>query len=342
MKNPKIKIAVIGLGRLGSFHAQNIVNRVDSLELVAVCAAENQLQWAQDNLNVSAVYTDYKKMIDNEPLDAVVIASPTALHPEMTIYALNAGLHVFCEKPLGINLSSVDEMISVINSHPHQIFQSGFMRRFDESYQYAKKMVGQGAIGDIIYLRGYGVDPLSGMESFTKFAAASDSGGIFLDMNIHDIDLVRWFSGHEPVRVWALANNIAAPELKDLGEYETGVAQLEMDNGSIATLLGGRHAAHGYQVELEVMGANGWLRIGEHSEKNLVTIFNQEGIVRPAFQDFIERFNHAFILELQDFANNIIKGQQPSITVEDGLKALKIAKACQESVNTGKVVDIKL
>lgn len=105
---------------------------------------------------------------------------------------------------------------------------------------------------------------------------------------------------------------------------------------------GGRHAAHGYQVELEVMGANGWLRIGEHSEKNLVTIFNHEDIVRPAFQDFIKRFNHTFILELQDFTNNIIKGQQPSITVEDGLKVLKITKACQESVNTGKVIDIKL
>ncbi|MCO6543348.1 MAG: Gfo/Idh/MocA family oxidoreductase [Lactobacillus sp.] len=342
MNNKKIRVAIIGLGRLGAIHAKNVAEQNNDFDLIAVCAAEEQLKWAKTQLGISATYTDYRKMIDEEQLDAVFIVGPTALHPEMTIYALNAGLHVFCEKPLGVDLQSVNEMVQTIHSHPKQIFQSGFMRRFDSSYLYAKKMVENGEIGKIIYIRGYGIDPLSGIESFTKFATASDSGGIFLDMNIHDIDLVRWFTGHEPVRTWALANNIAAPELEKINEYETGVAQLEMDDGVIATLVGGRHAAHGYQVELEIMGSNGWIRIGEHPEKNLVTLFTNKGVVRPVVQDFVERFSQAFIDEIKAFAANIKNKTQPEATVEDGLKALKIAKACQKSVDTNQIVDIKL
>ncbi len=279
-------------------------------------------------------------MIDNESLDAIFIVAPTGFHPEMTEYALNAGLHVFCEKPLGLDMSEVHKMIINVKSHPNQIFQSGFMRRFDSSYRYAKSIVDNGDIGDIIYIRGYGIDPISGMESFTKFASESDSGGIFVDMNIHDIDLIRWFTHHEPTQVWALGNNIAAPELRNIGELETGVAQLKLDNGAIATLIGGRHAAHGNHVELEIMGSNGWLRVGEVPEKNLVTLFTQNGIVNPALQSFAERFNTAFITELQDFVDNIQAGTQPEATIDDGFKALTIAKACQKSADTGKVVTI--
>lgn len=153
-------------------------------------------------------------MISKESLDAIFIVAPTGFHPEMTEYALNAGLHVFCEKPLGLNMSEVKSMTAMVKSHPNQIFQSGFMRRFDASYQYAKKMVDKGEIGDIIYMRGYGIDPISGMESFTKFATEADSGGIFVNMNIHDVDLIRWFTHHEPIRTWALGSIIAAPQLK--------------------------------------------------------------------------------------------------------------------------------
>lgn len=339
----QVKAGIIGLGRLGSRHARHLVEKIQGVDLIAACALdEDQLKWAHDELGVANTYIDYKEMIDKEDIDAIFIVAPTPFHPEMTIYSMNAGLNVFCEKPLGLDLDEVTEMATVINQHPKQIFQSGFMRRYDESYKYAKKIVDDGGIGDIIYMRGYGIDPISGMESFTKFATEADSGGIFVDMNIHDVDLIRWFTGQEPVQAYGLTSNIAAPELEKIGEFETGVAQLKMSGGTIATLIGGRHAAHGNQVELEVMGSNGWLRIGEHPDKNRVTVFSENGVSRPSLQSFGERFDSAFTDEVQDFINNVGKGTQPEVTVDDGIKALKIAKACQESADKGQLVDIKL
>ncbi|WP_436678264.1 Gfo/Idh/MocA family protein [Lactiplantibacillus argentoratensis] len=341
--NTPIRAAIIGLGRLGSRHARHLVEKIQGVDLVAACALEDdQLQWAHDELGVETTYKDYKEMIDKENIDTIFIVAPTPFHPEMTIYAMNAGLNVFCEKPLGLGFDEVAEMAKVIKEHPKQIFQSGFMRRYDESYRYAKKIVDEGGIGDIIYMRGYGIDPISGMESFTKFATEADSGGIFVDMNIHDVDLIRWFTGQEPVQAYGLMSNLAAPELEKIGESETGVAQLKMNGGVIATLIGGRHAAHGNQVELEVMGSNGWLRVGEHPDLNRVTVFNENGVTRPSLQSFGERFDNAFTDEVQDFVNNVAKGTQPNVTVDDGIKALKIAKACQESADTGQLVDINL
>lgn len=338
-----LRAAIIGLGRLGARHARHLANKIQGVKLVAACALDsNQLEWAKNELGVETTYTNYKDMIDTENIDAIFIVAPTPFHPEMTIYAMNAGLNVFCEKPLGLDSNEVDEMAKVIKSHPNQIFQSGFMRRYDDSYRYAKKIVDNGDIGKIIYMRGYGIDPISGMESFTKFATEADSGGIFVDMNIHDIDLIRWFTGQDPVQAYGLTSTIAAPQLADIGEFETGVAQLKMSDGVIATLIGGRHAAHGNQVELEVMGSNGWVRIGEHPDLNRVTVFNDQGVVRPSLQSFGERFDTAFTDEVQDFVNNVIVGKQPEVTVDDGIKALKIAKACQQSANIGKLVDIQL
>ncbi|AKP67873.1 Gfo/Idh/MocA family oxidoreductase [Companilactobacillus ginsenosidimutans] len=338
-----VKAGIIGLGRLGSRHARHLVEKIQGIDLIAACALDDeQLKWAHDDLGVANTYKDYKEMIDKEDIDAVFIVAPTPFHPEMTIYAMNAGLNVFCEKPLGLDLNEVNKMAEVINRHPKQVFQSGFMRRYDESYRYAKKLVDEGKIGKIIYMRGYGIDPISGMESFTKFATEADSGGIFVDMNIHDVDLIRWFTHQEPVQAYGITSNIAAPELEKIGEFETGVAQLKMDGGVIATLIGGRHAAHGNQVELEIMGSDGWLRVGEHPDLNRVTVFSENGVTKPSLQSFGERFDNAFTDEVQDFVHNVEQGTQPEVTVEDGIKALKIAKACQESANEGQLVNIKL
>lgn len=338
----KVKIAVIGLGRLGMVHTDHLVNLISDADVKAVCALDqDQLNYAKENFGVKT-YTDYKEMIDNEDIDAVAIVAPTGFHPEMTEYALNAGKHIFCEKPLGLEMDEVAEMAKQIESHSDKVFQLGFMRRFDNSYRHAKEIIDAKDIGDIIYIRAYGIDPLSGMESFTKFATDNDSGGIFVDMCIHDIDLIRWYTGMDPIQTWSLGNDIAAPQLKEIGEFETGVATLRFENGMVATLIGGRHAAHGNQVEMEIMGSNGWIRIAQEPEKDFVTLFTDAGVVRPSMQSFSERFNEAFITELKDFIDNVKNNRPSDISVEDGIKALQIAKACKESADNGTLVDIKL
>lgn len=338
----KVNVGVIGLGRLGMVHADHLVNLISDANVLAVCALEqSQLDYAKENFGVNT-YQNYKEMIDKEDIDAVVIVAPTGFHPEMTKYALDAGKHVFCEKPLGLDMPEVKEMAEHIKAHPDKVFQLGFMRRFDESYRHAKELVDNKQIGDIIYIRAYGIDPISGMESFTKFATDNDSGGIFVDMCIHDIDLIRWYTGMDPVQTWSLGNNIAAPQLKEIGEFETGVATLKFDNGMVATLIGGRHAAHGNQVEMEIMGSHGWIRIAQEPEKDFVTLFTDAGVVRPSMQSFSERFEQAFITELKDFISNVKANRQSDISVEDGVKALQIAKACKESAETGEIVNIVL
>lgn len=338
----KIKMATIGLGRLGMVHTQHLATMVNDVELKASFALDEvQLQEAKDKFGI-VPYKNWKKMIDKEELDAIVITSPTAFHPEMTIYALEAGLHVFCEKPMGLEMIEVERMAEVIKNHPKQIFQLGFMRRFDPSYLEAKRMVDSGELGEILYMRGYGIDPFSNFDGFVKFATDNDSGGVFLDMCIHDIDLVRWFSGKEPIEAYAVGNTIVDPKLSEIGEYETGVATLRFENNMVATLVGGRAAAHGNHVELEIMGSKGWIRVGQEANPYYTTLFTNQGIVKPYLQSFPERFTEAFVSELSAFIEMVKTGLPSKIAagVEAGLATLKIAKACQESAESGKIVQI--
>lgn len=151
-------------------------------------------------------------------------------------------------------------------------------------------MVEEGKLGELTVVRCYGIDPSSGLESFVKFAGASNSGGLFADMSIHDIDIVRWFTQKEVSRVWAIGKNAAYPELDQVNELETGVAMMQLEDQTMAILVAGRNAVHGYHVETELIGTKGMLRIAAVPEKNLVTIFDENGAVRPTSQNFPERF----------------------------------------------------
>ncbi|EST89137.1 hypothetical protein T233_01585 [Vagococcus lutrae LBD1] len=335
-----VNVGVIGLGRLGMAHTEKLVTIISDVNVKAVCALDiEQLDYAAKTFSVDT-YTDYKKMIDQSGIDAVIIVSPTGFHPEMTRYALEAGKHVFCEKPLGLELDEVKEMAESIKEHDDLVFQLGFMRRFDQSYLRAKEIIDNKGIGEVIYIRAYGIDPISGLESFTKFATDNDSGGIFVDMCIHDIDLIRWYTQMEPTEVWSIGNNIAAPQLKEINEFETGVATLKFENNMIATLIGGRHAAHGNQVEMEIMGSNGWIRIAQEPKKDFLTLFTHNGIENNCLQSFAERFEQAFRDELNDFIQNVKNNEPSSISVDDGVRALLIAKACKESAEQNRLIKI--
>ncbi|WP_202592970.1 Gfo/Idh/MocA family oxidoreductase, partial [Tetragenococcus koreensis] len=168
-------------------------------------------------LGVTKLYRDYGEMVQDEAIDAIFIVSPSGLHCENIQLAMKNGKHVFSEYPIGLDVAEIEKTMDVIDDHPNQVFMLGFMRRYDESYQYAKQMVEKGELGELTLIRSYGIDPSEGLESFVKFAGASNSGGLFADMSIHDIDLVRWFSNQEIERVWAIGKNAAYPELDAVG-----------------------------------------------------------------------------------------------------------------------------
>ncbi|APB30858.1 inositol 2-dehydrogenase [Vagococcus teuberi] len=336
-----IKVGIVGLGRLGKVHAHNLKGKVANATLYAACSpVSEELEYAKNNLGVQVTYTDYEEMVKDEQLDAIFIVSPSGLHCSQIQLGLKYGKHVFSEKPIGLNIEEINETIQVINQYPNQKFMLGFMRRFDTDYMYAKELVDNDELGDVTLIRCYGIDPSEGLESFVKFAGASNSGGLFADMSIHDIDLVRWFTGQEVSKVWAIGKNTTYKELDEVGELETGAAMLQLADNTMGILVAGRNCHHGYHVETELIGTKGMLRIAQVPEKNLVTIMNEHGVVRPTSQNFPERFSQAFINEANEFIECILTDRQPSINAIDGLESTKVALACKESYEKNQLVTI--
>ncbi|MFD1362450.1 inositol 2-dehydrogenase [Lentibacillus salinarum] len=336
-----IRFGIAGLGRLGKTHAMNIANTISGAQLVAACSVvEEELAFANNELGVNETYSTYEEMVNSPNIDAVCIVTPSGFHTEQICLAMEKGLHVFSEKPLGLEIEDIERTVETIQAHPDQVFQLGFMRRYDESYQYAKEMVDKGELGELTVIRCYGIDPSAGLESFVKFAKSNNSGGLFADMAIHDIDLVRWFSNKEVNRVWAMGKNAAYPELDDANELETGAAMMQLEDKTTAIIVAGRNAQHGYHVETELIGTKGMLRVAAVPEKNLVSVFNEHGVVRPTSQNFPERFKGAFLNEMKEFITCIKEKRQPDVSAYDGLQGTKIAAALQESVDKNQIVDV--
>ena len=189
----KIKVGIAGLGRLGKVHANNIAFKIPNAELTAACSiVPAELEYAKEKLGVTDVYTDYREMLAKADIDAVVIVTTSSEHCWQIEAALDAGKHVFSDKPLGVDVAQCKQAEKAVERHPELTFMLGFMRRYDKSYAYAKQKIDAGAIGTPYMVKATGIDPEALVEGSIKFAATS--GGIFLDMASHDIDLMRWMS----------------------------------------------------------------------------------------------------------------------------------------------------
>ncbi|MFZ5967561.1 MAG: inositol 2-dehydrogenase [Bacillota bacterium] len=335
----KVKIGAVGLGRLGRKHAENIAFRIPNAELTAVCSViQEEVDEVQKSWGVPYGYTDFSEMLKNKELNAIFISSPSAEHCHQIAEALDAGFHVFSEKPLGTSLEECKMAEAAVEKHPDKIFMLGFMRRYDPSYAYAKKRISEGAIGKPILFRGYSQDPESAIEGAIKYAG--HSGGQFIDMAVHDIDLARWFLESEAETVYAIGGCYAHPEF---GQYQDGdnvSALMQFKNGTMAFLFAGRTAPHGYNVETEIIGTKGILRIGAVPQKNLVEILDEHGVRKECSQNFLERFEQAYVDEVQEFVNCILENRKPDISVYDGTKSTIIAYAATESFREKRLVTL--
>ena len=333
----KIKIGSVGLGRLGIRHAENIASKIQNAELTALCDLNREmLEKTADRLNVNHRYTDFSEMITLEGLDAVVIVSPSALHTKQISQALDAGLHVFSEKPLGVTVAECRNAEKAVEKHPGRVFILGFMRRFDESYMYAKKKVVSGEIGKVILFRSYSQDPEKFIDGAIKFAP--HSGGQFLDMAVHDIDLARWFIGDEPETVYAAGGCYAHPEFADYNDGDNVSCLMKFKNNAMAFIFAGRTAPHGYNVETEIIGTRGILRIASVPQKNLVEILDNSGVRKECSENFLERFESSYVNEIQEFTDCILENRKPDVTVYDGTRVSEIAYRCKESFEKGEML----
>ncbi|EDS77636.1 myo-inositol 2-dehydrogenase [Clostridium botulinum C str. Eklund] len=338
----KVKFGIVGLGRLGRKHAENLAFRIPNAELLAVCSViKEEVKEVQDAWGIKYGYTDYEEMLENKELDAIFISSPSGFHCEQIEKALDAGFHVFSEKPLGLYLEEAKRVARAVNEHKDQIFMVGFMRRYDDSYAYAKKKIEEGAIGKPVLIRCYGLDPAGSMEGFLKFAKSNYSGGLFLDMAVHDLDLARWYLESEADTVWAIGGAYEYPDFNEINDAETGAALVKFKNGTMGIFVAGRNCAHGYHIETEIIGTKGTLRVGTVPQKNLVTVFDETGARQECVQGFPERFDQAYLSETEEFVKCVLENRRPGVVVEDGVKSTALAYACKESFETGNLVKVE-
>lgn len=335
-----VRVGAVGLGRLGLVHAQNVARKIPGAQLVAACAKNPRTkEWGLEQLGTDKLYTDFKQMLDEVEMDAVIINSPSPDHCWMIEYALGKGLHVFTEKPLGCTLEECKRAEKAVEAHPDQIFFLGFMRRYDPSYADAKEKIESGKYGIPYLVKATSLDPESVIEGCIKYSATS--GGVFIDASSHDIDLMRWYLGGEVVEVDAAGTNFKHKEFEQFNDTESGIAMLKFDNGKLGLLHVGRTAPHGYHTETEIVCTDAQLRVSGIPWKNRLAIFDSTGAVQPIIEDFPQRFEEAYLLEMKEFIDCIRENRKPGLTVYDGTKATVVAYAITESFRTGKPVKIE-
>ncbi len=335
-----IQIGLVGLGRLGYEHAVNLATQVGGCTLSAICDLDAaRVNEVAKTLQVPHAYTDFTQMCQNEALDAIVIVSPSFLHTQQIEIAMQHGKHVFCEKPLGTDVPQCQAAERVVEAYPDLIFQLGFMRRFDKSYAEAKRKIDNGDIGKIVLVRSYTQDPRATIASTLQFAP--HSGGQFLDMCVHDIDLIRWFTGSNVKNVWAIGDVFEFDLYRDLNDADNAAATIQMENGSMGFMFTNRTHAAGSNVETEIIGTHGTLRIANVGAKNLLNIVDAHGSREEYYPDFMSRWHDAFVAEMQAFAGHIRAGTKPTdLTVYDGTAVSEAAYCCKKSFECGQMLSL--
>jgi inositol 2-dehydrogenase len=332
----KLNVGLIGLGRLGRIYARDLATRIGCTRLVAVADVDRAAVDAiTTEFDVPRGTTDPGAVINDPSVDAVVIVTPTSTHREVTEAAAAARKAVFCEKPLSISL---DEAVAIRQAVQRSgiFFQMGFMRRFDRGFAAAKQRLDEGAIGDAVVFKSTSRDPF---RPSVEYADPRSSGGLIIDMGIHDFDLARWYMG-EVAAVQAIGGVLAYPELGAVGDIDNAIISLVFASGRLGVVDLTRNGIYGYDIITDLLGTRGTLRVGYIRETPLM-IMTKGVVAHDTVPYFMERFGEAYTTQLENFAQNVLKGRQPPITVDDGVEALRVAVAATQAQKTGQRVEVQ-
>ena len=329
----RLAIGLIGAGRLGRVYARDLASRIAETKLVAIAdPVESVAKDVAAEFDVPKHYPDPLALIDDPAVDAIVIVSPTHTHRELVIAAASRKKPTFCEKPPALSLDEVAEMQSAVAASG-MFLQMGFMRRFDAGYASAKKQIEEGRIGMPLVFKSTSRDPF---RPSLEYANPKSSGGMLLDMGIHDFDLARWFMG-EVRTVSTIGATIAYPELATVGDIDNAIASLTFASGKLGVVDLSRSGIYGYDISTEILGLEGTVRIG-YLRETPVMLMTKNSVAHDTVPYFMERFRDAYTTQLQNFAQNVQQGRPAPITIEDGLEALRIGVAATRAHETGRSV----
>jgi inositol 2-dehydrogenase len=330
LRKTRLAVGLIGLGRLGRVYARDLAGRIAETRLVAVADINEPLaREVAAEFDVPRHFADPIALIEDPSVEAVVVVTSTHTHGEIVVAAASRGKPTFCEKPPALSLEEVGAMQHAI-AQSGLFFQMGFMRRFDAGYASARQQLSAGRIGTPLVFKSTSRDPF---RPSLEYANPKSSGGMLIDMGIHDFDLARWFMG-DVRAVSVLGATIAYPELATVGDIDNAVASLSFANGTIGAIDLSRSGIYGYDIATEILGSEGTLRIG-YLRETPVMLLTKNSVAHDTVPYFMERFRDAYTAQLQNFAQNVLQERQPPITIEDGLEALRIGVAATRAQQEG-------
>lgn len=331
-----IGLGVIGLGRMGQVYAYHAARAIDGADLIAV--ADPRTEVTDDFISkVSGVtvYSNYEDMLANPNIQGVIVATPTSTHKDIVIAAAMSDKHIFCEKPTALTLPETDAMLDAIEK-AGVTFQVGFMRRFDAANAEAKRRINAGEIGKPVTVRSVGRDP---HRTSLEYAKPENSGGLIIDMGIHDFDLVRWFMDDEIERVYTEWSSLVYPELLDVGDVDTAMITLKFEGGGVGNVEVSRTATYGYDIQCNIIGSEGALQVG-YLQQTPVLLLNKQGVTHDVVPAFPQRFGPAYTAQIEHFADCLIHGKTPIIKPEDARAALQVSIAATVSQHEGRIVNV--
>ena len=298
-----VTVGIIGAGRIGKVHVESICTKVGNAKIKILADPfmnDETAAWARQ-MGVEKTTKDYKEVLEDSEIDAVLICSSTDTHSPISIEAIKAGKHVFCEKPIDHDVAKITEVIEALKEHPVK-YQVGFNRRFDHNFEAVREAVASGKIGDTHIIKITSRDPEPPNADYVKV-----SGGMFLDMTIHDFDMVRFLAGCNAVEVYAEAAVLVDPAIGEAGDVDTAVITLKMENGAIAVIDNSRKAVYGYDQRAEVFGSKGMAAVTNDSASNAV-ISSADGVTgeKPLYF-FLERYMEAYAKEIKCFIEAVEK-----------------------------------
>lgn len=330
-----IQIGIIGAGRIGKVHLQSITYRVKNARVKAVADPfiTGETEDFIRGMGVTEVYKDYRQILADSEIDAVLVCSSTDTHAAISIEAIEAGKHVFCEKPVDHALDKIKAVEEALAAHPGCRFQVGFNRRFDHNFAAVRKAYDEGRIGEAHILKITSRDPEPPNPAYIKV-----SGGMFLDMTIHDFDMACFLTGSDVEEIYVQSAVLVDPAIGEQGDVDTAIITMKMTNGALAVIDNSRRAAYGYDQRAELFGSKGMVATANDTISSAV-ISDANGVTgeKPLFF-FLERYMESFSEEMRQFVDACENGGEVPVGIHAGLQAVKIGLAAKKSVEEHRPV----
>ena len=331
----KLKIGIVGAGRIGNVHAKSITYSIPNAEVAMVTDVNEEMaKKLAQTYGIPKYGKDYQAILDDPEIGAVLVCSPTPTHADIAIAAMKAGKHVFCEKPVDLTLAKIRKTAEVAKETGRKL-QIGFNRRFDHNHGRVQKLAADGTLGKLELIKITSRDPEPPSPEY-----AASSGGLYIDMMIHDFDMAMFLAGCDVTEVYAMGASLVDPRIGQAGDVDTAIVTLTFENGALGVIDNSRRAAYGYDQRVEAFGSLG-MAAGENDGDSTVRVSTAAGVVsdKPQFF-FLERYMASFIDEMRQFVDAVQNDAEVPVGIHAGLMSVALAKAAKKSLDEHRPVKV--